>query len=251
VGREPKQEQIIYGSHACAAVFRERPQDIIRAYIRKDRIQGQAEMLKYLAAHKLAYHVLSAEVLEKICHSVHHDGLAILSKKKHPHNAQSWKTWLQKQPQSCPILWCAGLQNPHNLGAIVRSAAHFGFEALVISGFESSSLPAAATRVAMGGSEVLEIWLAQKNEEVLPVLKSLQRPIYTTSSHGGEDILSTLIPKDVIVVFGSESLGVSEIIDKSAKGRWLIPGTGLVESLNVSVAAGIFMARYAQLYPRA
>lgn len=247
--REQKQEQIIYGIHACAAVFRERPQDIIRAYIRKDRIQGQSELLKYLAAHKLAYHVLSAEDLEKVCHSVHHDGLAILSKKKPAHSSQSWKAWLLQQPQDVPILWCAGLQNPHNIGAIVRSAAHFGFPGLVISGFDSNSLPAAATRVAMGGSEVLEIWLAQKNEEVLPVLQSLQRPIFTTSSHGGEDILSTVIPKDVIVVFGSESLGVSEIIDKSAKGRWLIPGTGLVESLNVSVAAGIFMARYAQLYP--
>ncbi|NBQ52397.1 MAG: hypothetical protein EBU49_02285 [Proteobacteria bacterium] len=80
-----KAEQKICGFHACMAVFHNRPQDIIRAYVTEGTRKAFGPMLKFCAQNRLAYHLVEPADLAKVAESDHTEGVCILAKiPKHP-----------------------------------------------------------------------------------------------------------------------------------------------------------------------
>lgn len=264
-----KAEQKICGFHACMALFHNRPQDIIRAYVTEGTRKAFGPMLKFCAQNRLAYHLVEPADLAKVAESDHTEGVCILAKMpKYP----NFNTFLRSSEQlsaqlsssstsdgpahlEAPphvVLWLVGVENPHNVGAILRSAAHFGIAAVLVTPAgpaaarpDGWSLSGAAIRIAEGGAEHVPVIVAEGN--VADTARDLKRKggfmLYATSGHAkGHDLWTTEIKYPCVIALGAEGLGLPEAVLKSADATLRLAGTGKVESLNVSVAAGVIAA---------
>ncbi len=234
-------ESKVYGENACRVLFTQRPEAIVRLYIADKLAPKFADVMKYLAAAKKAYHVVDEAELEKIAGSQHHGGIVLLVKRKPIPSLANYLN--QKGNKRDCLLALDGVGNPHNLGAITRTCAHFGITGVIMR--EPQLLHSgAALRTAEGGGEFVEALKCDDMPLALRLCKEAGYTLVTTSSHGGQSLYQTALPEKVVIVFGEEMFGVSKNVAKAADIALQIPGTGKVESLNVSVAASLILGEW-------
>lgn len=235
-------EQKICGFHACLGVFERRPDDIIKVYLTEDRTRHVSALLKWCAANRRAYNVVELENLERLSGSSHHEGIMILTRKPAPLDDQALIQGVRNETLTGPFLYLDGLQNPHNLGALLRTAAHFGVSAILGSYNDLPEVSAATSRVAEGGAEHVPVIPLLRPDETLAELQENGFVILATSSHQGRSIYKEVLTPKTIFVLGGEHSGVSGDLIQIADRCLLIPGTGHVESLNVSVAGAVLLS---------
>lgn len=237
----PGDESKVYSPNACRVLFQQRPESVIRLYVSEKVAPKFSDVMKYLAASKKAYHIVDDAELEKIAASAHHGGIVMLVKNK---PIQSIASYLQQNrlKKDC-LLALDGIGNAHNLGAIARTCAHFGVSGIIMR--EPQLLHSGASlRTAEGGGEFVEALSCDDMPLALKLCKEAGYTLITTSSHGGTSLYNTTLPEKVVVVFGEEMFGVSKNVAKAADIALQIPGTGKVESLNVSVAASLILGEW-------
>jgi TrmH RNA methyltransferase len=229
-------EQKVHGQHACRALFARRPEAIVRVYLTSDLVRPFGDVLKDCAARHIAYKIVTASELEALTDSKHHEGICVVAR---PRAVPPLEEALAA-PGPAAVLALAEGGNPHNLGAVLRTAAHFGARAVLVD--RSAARPGgAALRTAQGGAE----WVDTFAVDLEPALAACRRAgfvVGATSSHGGTDLYAQPLPPRAVVLLGSEGQGLPRELLRTADLTWRIPGTGAVESLNVASAAAIILA---------
>lgn len=129
-----------------------------------------------------------------------------------------------------------GLQDPGNLGSILRSAAAAGVRHVVCSKGTVFSWSPKVLRAGMGAHFALEI---AENVDLAPLIQSSRIPVLATSSHASRRIYDMDLAKPVAWLFGHEGQGVSEGLLGMATDTVSIPHLGPVESLNVAASAAV------------
>jgi TrmH RNA methyltransferase len=238
---QDKSEEKFHGVRACEALFARRPQDIIRVYVTADRRRQFGDLLEYCARERKGFQVVEPENLERLTGSIHHEGIAILARQLRRWDLSDLLREIDSGRLVGPLLHLDGVQNPHNLGSILRTAAHFGVAAVLGATGGLPPLSPAAVRVAEGAAESVPVCDLADPVADLKRLKKAGYRIATTSSHRGDLVHSASLDGRLVLVLGSEGGGISKPIDALADLRLKIPGTGAVESLNVSVACGILL----------
>ena len=241
MSKKDNDEIRIYGENACVAVFKKRPQDIIQFFLTKEKLNKHVNITKYCAKHKKAYHFILRAELEQMTKSTHHEDLCMLVKKK---PARTLAQFLQEKKKSSILLALENVGNPHNIGAIIRSAAHFGVDGLILTENKSQET-AAAIRTSEGGAEYVEVFEEKNFHKMLDLLLKNKYQIVTTSSHAKASLFEMKWEKNVVIVLGEESLGITKEI-QGLGTNIKIPGTDYVESLNVSVATAVILSDYYQ-----
>lgn len=234
-----------YGIHACLTLWEKRRDDIVRVYIDESNVKTFSPLLKWCAKERKVYRIVSLPELNKVADSVHHEGVCIVAKEIAPLTEQQFKANLAKIPEKLCLLYLDGVQNPHNIGSILRTAAHFGVP--YILGEKLPPLSPSACRIAKGGAELVRLVSLQKPLEMIRWLEKQGFTFAGTSSHKGTSLFKYSFAPRSIVAMGSESSGVSEAFLKNAI---CIPGTGSVESLNVSVATSLCIGEYSRQHNR-
>ncbi|ELY4722877.1 tRNA/rRNA methyltransferase [Cronobacter sp. 153480017-3] len=238
--RQRAEETRVYGENACQALFQSRPESIVRAWFIQSVTPRFKEALRWMAANRKAYHVVDDAELTKASGTEHHGGVCFLIKKR---SGASVDHWLSKAGDEDCVLALEDVGNPHNLGAIVRSCAHFGVKGVVVQ--DASLLESgAAVRTAEGGAEHVEPITGDSFSDALAQFRAAGYAIVTTSSHKGTPLFKATLPKKMVLVLGQESEGISEATQANADLSLSIDGTGNVESLNVSVATGVLLAEW-------
>lgn len=239
-------EETYHGLRACEALFAKRPDDIVRVYLTANRKPRLAKLLKWCAEHRRGFQIVEDDNLKRISGSTHHEGVAILAKAIRRWDlddlARAIDLAADAKSVPGPILYLDGVENPHNVGSILRTAAHFGAMAVVGRAGDLPPLSPAAVRVAEGAAETVPVCDLADAPAVLRRLASEGFAIVAASSHQGVPPDKAPLSKRCLLVLGSEGKGVSPAIERVATSRVCIPGTGAVESLNVSVAAGVLLA---------
>lgn len=146
-----------------------------------------------------------------------------------------------KKPKIC-LLYLDGVQNPHNIGSIMRTCAHFGIP--YILGDKLPILSPSACRIAKGGAEIVRLVRLDKPIIAINSLKKEGFSFVGTSSHGGTSLYRYQYSPRTILAFGAEAEGMSPALLKLTDQKLQIPGTGFVESLNVSVATSLCLGEY-------
>jgi len=132
--------------NACLASFAKRPEALRKVYLLEARIPQFKAVLAHCVQNKLGYRVVEEQDLTKLTSSVHHEGICM---DVLPAAEENLSNWLQHLPAGpCVAIWLDGVGNPHNLGAILRSAAHFGVAAVLLPKDDGLGLSGAAARVA-------------------------------------------------------------------------------------------------------
>lgn len=233
-------ESKVYGRHASLKIFEKRPEDIVRAYITQEGVFEFKALMKYLADNKVAYHVVEKEEIDSITKATHHENICLVVKtKKQP----ELKELLEKKGISM-ILCLEEVENPHNLGAIMRSAAHFGVSGILYQAKVPVANSAAAIRTAEGGAETVPAIQITDWAHVLDLGKRSGFYTFATSSHRGENLFETEFPEKVMLFMGAEREGLSDKMLKKMNHLLSIPGTGEVESLNVSNATTAILTEW-------
>lgn len=236
--KKKNQETKLYGRHACLNFFKHRPQDLVRLYITQDGVFDFRPLIRHCVDNKLAYHLVSAQELETITKSTHHEGVALVCKRRdQPELSEVFQ-------EEGLIVALEGVENPHNLGAIMRTCAHFGVKAIVYEAKVPVALSAAAQRTAEGGGEGPYTYHVDNWNEFFELANKNKYSVYATSSHQGESLYQTKFSQNAILFFGAEGEGLSSKMMKKISNFVQIPGTGMVESLNVSNATAVILGEW-------
>lgn len=230
-----------YGLHACAALFKSRPKDIRKVYVHADQTKVFAKLLKHCAQHKIAYKVTDTKALSNVSASTHHEGICIIAIEKTCLNQKQFIESLGTQTKLA-ALYLDSIQNPHNIGAIARSAAHFGYRSILLPAESAPRLSGASYRIAEGGFEHVDIVKVDNIDKLAHKLSQHEVQIIGTSSHSDKSLYDYRFPDKFMIVLGNEVKGTSNKLKSLCKDHLIISGTGKVESLNVSLSAGVIMA---------
>ena len=233
----------IYGLNAVQAVFARRPQAIRKLYLLEARIPQLQSLLQWCVAHRVGYRVVEEDDLRKLAASSHHEGVVAEVLREEPGALGPWLRDLPAGPQCA--LWLDGVGNPHNLGAILRSAAHFGVGALLLPRDSTLALSGAAARVAEGGAEAVPLVRLGNAVNAIAQLRGAGFALAATVVRGGDDLFATALPERLVYVLGAEGEGMDAALAEACDLRLSIPGTGAVESLNVAAATAVLLAAWA------
>ncbi len=141
---------------------------------------------------------------------------------------------------SQPVIVVAdGITDPHNLGAIIRSAEALGAQGIVIPQRRAVGVTSAVAKVAAGALETLPVARVVNLNRALEQLKEKGFWIYGTSSDQGEPIYKTKFSGPVVLVVGSEDEGLSMLTQRGCDALVSIPLGGKTNCLNASVATGM------------
>ncbi|HCJ01370.1 MAG TPA: 23S rRNA (guanosine(2251)-2'-O)-methyltransferase RlmB [Clostridiales bacterium] len=136
-----------------------------------------------------------------------------------------------------------GVEDPHNLGSILRSAECLGAAGVVIGKHRAVAVNDTVIKTSCGAAEYVKVARVTNVNDVIRDLKDRFFKVYAMDMDGKE-LASADLSGDVALVLGAEGSGVSALTKKLCDGAVRIPMTGEIASMNVSVAAGVGMYEY-------
>ena len=138
------------------------------------------------------------------------------------------------------IIICDEIQDPHNLGAIIRTAETSGADGIIIPKRRSAGLNATVFKTSAGAASYVPVARVSNLAPAIDKLKENGVWIYGTDM-SGNDYCDTDFSGGCAIVIGSEGFGISRLIKEKCDFMIKLPMLGKINSLNASVAAGIFM----------
>jgi len=233
----------LYGWNAVQALFEHRPQALRKLYLTESLIPRMQPVLKWCVANRVGYRVVEDGDLNKLAATTHHEGL-VADVLRAP--MLELDEWLATLPAGAPVLalWLDGVGNPHNFGAILRSAAHFGVAGLLLPPGSTLALSGAAARVAEGGAESVPLVRLPEMPEAMAQLRAAGIGLAATLVEGGKDLFATELPQRLVYVMGAEGEGMDRDLADDCDLQVSIPGSGAVESLNVASATAVLLAHW-------
>jgi TrmH RNA methyltransferase len=246
-------ELAVCGMNAVLATGQYHPLTINRLFLREDRLKSLTHICKQLAERKRPYKICEDEELERICKSVHHQGVvAMIEEPVVEHlSTEDFDLWANERKTGV-ILYA--VENDHNLGAIARAAAFFDTSFIVLNETDAEvRLTTSAYRVAEGGMEHLKI---RKIKNTVAFLKDASERLVTIGTDTRarrrvSDLKSILKDANIkqsstgrpgiALVLGNEETGLPQNVKDQCSHLLRIPGSGNIESLNVSQAAAVFL----------
>ncbi|MFY9143787.1 TrmH family RNA methyltransferase [Sulfuricurvum sp.] len=226
----------LYGRNVAVEVLRDEAVQIHKLHLSKsNRNDDTIEEILALAEMRgveIKYH--TKESLSRISkNSAQDQGVAI---DVVSHNYRSAAMIESDLPGSFRLLALDGINNPQNLGMIVRSAAASKIDGIVLPRRNSTKLSPLVMKASAGTLFKIPIYYC---EDLGDILGLKDTAIITLSSHATQDIHSLKIPSRAVFVLGNESEGVSDAVMRASTLSVSIPMYRGVESLNVAVTAGI------------
>lgn len=139
------------------------------------------------------------------------------------------------------ILLLDSLQDPHNLGACLRSAAAANVDAVILPKHRSAGLSPTVSKVACGGAEMLPIFTETNLSRTLEKCQQAGLWALALTGHAQQTLYQADLKQGLVIMLGNEEKGLSQKLLQHADYRVKIPMPGKMESLNVSVAAGVVL----------
>ncbi|HVZ34927.1 MAG TPA: RNA methyltransferase [Polyangiaceae bacterium] len=233
--------ETICGVHAGLAVFAQRPSDV-RAIAFEGSVRSSlAELLRWASTHGVPASEESSEQLARRAETHQHEGLVL---------AVRPRTWLPPKELASFLTQRRGLavaldrvRNPQNIGAILRSAAFFGADAVLLGApAPHPGLAPFAVRVAEGGAEHLVFSRTTDLADTLGRLRAAGVYVIGADTHGAASKPDLRVAGASLLVLGHEREGLGGRIRAQCDVCLGISGSGAVESLNVAVAAGVLLS---------
>jgi RNA methyltransferase, TrmH family len=233
----------LYGWNAVQSLFERRPQALRKLYLVESLIPRLQPMLKWCVANRVGYRVVEEGDLNKLAATTHHEGV-VADVLRAP--MLELGPWLASLPAGAPVLtlWLDGVGNPHNFGAILRSAAHFGVAGILLPPEATLALSGAAARVAEGGAEAVPLVRLPVLPQAMAQLRQAGFGLAATLVDGGQDLFAAALPSRLVYVMGAEGEGMDRTLAQDCDTQVSIPGSGAVESLNVASATAVLLSQW-------
>ena len=175
--------------------------------------------------------------------------LSVTGEKPRAQNSVELDQWLKTCPDKATVIVLDSVTDPHNVGAILRSCDQFGANLLIVPEKRSASDIAdneIIARTSAGASTWVSLAIVTNLVRSVQLLKEAGFWIYGADA-GGETLQKTKFSAKTCIVMGSEGSGIAHLLTEQCDSVVSIPTCGKIDSLNVSVAAGVLLyERYRQ-----
>ena len=230
----------VYGLHAVNAALERAPERVLELWLVQTRDDARTRDLKD-RAERVGVHVhsVSGDALVKLVGDVVHQGAAVAMrplKAWDEHDLTQALTELTVDPL---LLVLDGVTDPHNLGACLRTADAAGAHAVVIPKDRAASVDGVVRKVAAGAAEFVPVATVTNLARTLGVLKERGIWVVGTDGEAEQALYSADLKRPLALVLGAEGTGMRRLTKETCDLLVRIPMAGHVQSLNVSVAAGI------------
>jgi 23S rRNA (guanosine2251-2'-O)-methyltransferase len=241
---------LVYGLHAIGAVIERSPERLLTLWMAQPRDDARSRALRERAlAVGVSVQAATAESLAKMVGDVVHQGAVAA--------VRPLKAWDEheliaslSQISGLPLLLVLdGVTDPHNLGACLRTAEAAGVHAVVIPKDRSASVDGVARKVAAGAAEFVPVATVTNLARALSLLKEQGVWVVGTDGEAAQTLYQADLKRPLALILGAEGSGMRRLTRERCDFVVRIPMAGQVESLNVSVAAGValFEARRQRL----
>jgi RNA methyltransferase, TrmH family len=231
-------EDRICGVNAVAAVFARRPGAVKRLFYAEAQRERAGPLCAEMAKLHRPYRMLDEAELVRAAGTTHHGGIVAVAEPRRIDIID-----FVRPPKMPLLLILDGVSNPHNLGAIARSAAFFGVQALLLHETPLQAMPSdAAYRTAEGGLEHVVLHKTRNLRKALVALDPFYRTVAATLSPDAVPLQTLPRDRPVALVLGNEERGVSFDAKEGCRRHVRILGSGVVQSLNVAQAGAVLLA---------
>jgi predicted rRNA methylase len=233
-------EQLLIGIHAVTSALKSAASDVEWLRIAADSKNKRLAEIES-RAHGSGINVIKTNTkeLDRLSGQQRHQGVVASFKGSNIATESQLDTILDGVEGPPLVLVLDGVQDPHNLGACLRTADAAGVHLVVICKDHSAGITPVVRRAASGAAETLSVILATNLARVLRALK--QRGIWLAGTSDGvtDNLYTTDLTGPLALVMGSEGTGIRRLTSELCDYLVSIPMAGQVESLNVSVATGV------------
>jgi len=228
--------ELVFGRHAVFHLLSAGRRRALKLYLQKGSEKTDLEIVKLAEAKKIPRHLQDAAFFNaKFGVQGHHQGIAVEAE------AYPYADFEDLLSENF-ILILDEIQDPHNLGALCRSACLFGVGGVIIPETHAASVGPGACHSSVGAVEYLKIARVSSIAKAMEQLKERNVWIYG-ADHGAEKVVfQESYPQKVALVIGSEERGLRRLVKERCDILVRIPNvSGAVDSLNASVAGGVIL----------
>lgn len=232
------QTTFIHGFHAVVAKLRHQPAAVLEIFVSGERHDARMrDLLRHAELHKVRIVSVDAQRLAGMAGGDRHQGVvARVSGELRPVGLDDVLDTLE---EPAFLLVLDGIQDPHNLGACLRVADAVGAHAVIAPKDRAVGLTQAAIKVASGAAESVPYITVTNLARTLRELKERDIHVVGTDAEGPADLYAATWPAATAWVLGAEGDGLRRLTRETCDQLVTIPMLGSVQSLNVSVAAGV------------
>ena len=231
---------LIFGFHSVTSRLRQAAGSVRELYVDARRDDGRARDLLALAA-KLGIDARRVEVsrLDRMCPSRRHQGVVAIVESRPP--VMGLEDLLDSIEGPAFLLVLDGVTDPRNLGACLRVADGAGVHAVIAPKDHACPLNETAIQTASGAADSVPYIMVTNLARSIDVLEDRSITVIGTADGAGQSLYEADVPAAVAWALGAEGVGLRHLTRERCDRLVSIPMAGQVESLNVSVAAGIVL----------
>lgn len=230
----------VYGLHAVNAVLERAPERLLELWIAQPRDDARARDLRDRAqALGLRIQSVSVESLSKLVGDAAHQGAVAAVRPLKAWDEHDLIEALSGSAEEPLLLVLDGVTDPHNLGACLRTADAAGAHAVLIPKDRAAVVDGVVRKVAAGAAEFVPVASVTNLARTLDMLKERGIWVVGTAGEAPKTLYAADLNRPLALVLGAEGSGMRRLTRERCDFLVRIPMAGHVESLNVSVAAGV------------
>jgi 23S rRNA (guanosine2251-2'-O)-methyltransferase len=233
--------QRIYGLHAVRALLERRPDSVVTAKILADASGPLEELARELGKRRVTVERVRRADLDRLSDGGSHQGVLVEVRGAVEMSLGDFEDLVVQRGRALRLLVLDGVEDPRNLGACMRTADAAGIHAVVIPKDRSAPLTAVAIKAATGAAETVPVVRAPNLARTLAWLKQAGVWVVGADSDAPQSLYAAKLAPPVALVLGGEGRGLRRLTRDTCDELVGIPMAGAVQSLNVSVAAGIVL----------
>ncbi len=231
---------IVFGLHAVRTLLQQRPERATLLMLQKGREDARAtELMRIAQTAGVRIEWRDARELQKLSGSEHHQGACLQVRPIGALGEGALDELLDRAITPPLLLVLDGVQDPHNLGACLRTADAAGVSAVIVPRDRAAGLSPTVRKVASGAAETMPLIQVTNLARTLRWLKERDVWIVGTDDQAQTSLYQAKLTGPLAIVLGAEGAGLRRLTRESCDVLVNIPMRGVVESLNVSVATGI------------
>ena len=238
-------DSCVFGRNAVKELLNS-GRDIDKIYIQKGEREGSIKMLISKSAERKKP-IIEAEKskLDALCQTGAHQGIAALVAEQNYSTVDEIIEYAESRGEKPFIVICDGVEDPHNLGAIIRSVDCSGAHGVIIPKRRSVGLSSTVAKASAGAISYIRVAKVTNLASTIDELKERGFWIYAADM-GGERYCDIDYSGSVALVLGSEGFGISRLVKEKCDFTVSIPLWGNVNSMNVSCAAAVLLTEIAR-----
>lgn len=232
----------LFGIHAVQAALEYSPQKIQRAWVDDQRQDARLKpVLEELAVLGIKPEKTERKKLDRMADGKNHQGIVVAVELPAMRSEDQLKQDLKALEATPFYLVLDQVQDPHNLGACLRTADAVGVHGIIVTKDNAASITPTVCKVASGAAETVPVYQVTNLARVLRWLKEQNVWIMGAAGEATETVYQMKLDMPLAIVMGTEGSGMRHLTRQQCDFLVKIPMIGQVESLNVSVAAGVLL----------